>query len=91
MEFHRVFFRDPRRSFHVLYDSFDQEYWGMYYELTVRPGAEAFPGAIPLGGMPAPIQHSIYLPQSSVWSGYPLMWRMGMHDNLWLRVLTAER
>ncbi len=84
IEFYRRFFRDPRPEAHahVLYDAYDQQYWEQFYRLNSVPANQQ----VPLSWSPAPTQHSVYLPQSSVWSCYPRMWREGQRDNLWLRL-----
>lgn len=87
--FHRVKYRNPAEAYRVLYDDFDQQYWGQQYRLLMPDVSGQWRDA-PLGQMPAPIQHSLYIPQSSVWNGYPEMWRMGYRDNLWLRLMGGE-
>ncbi|MCL5270668.1 MAG: hypothetical protein M1457_09005, partial [bacterium] len=86
IEFYQRFYRspgDPSADF-VLYDPYDQEYWGRYYQLLYRPASAGPFRPVPLAP-PAPIQHSLYLPGDSVWAGYPVMLREGRLDNFWVR------
>ncbi|MBI1784940.1 phospholipid carrier-dependent glycosyltransferase [Candidatus Sumerlaeota bacterium] len=89
IEFHRVFFRSPGSNFHVLYDEYDAKYWGNYYQLAARTAPDSPPQPVPLTLAPAPIQHSLYFPQSTVWAGYPEMMREGIVDNLWWRIISG--
>ncbi len=86
MTFHRKYYRDPSRNFRVLFDEYDAQYWARYYELRSRGESDSAGRELSLGLTPAPIHHSLYFPQSSVWSGYPQMIREGEVDNLWLRL-----
>lgn len=86
--FHQIFYRDPTTHYHVLYDNFDEQYWGRRYGLFALDSPGAQPERVRLAAAPAPIQHSLYIPQSSVWNGYPIMLtRMRRLDNLWVRLL----
>jgi hypothetical protein len=86
--YYQLYFRNTNgRYFRELYDFFDQAYWGRYYRLHYRtePGAESV--EVPLTFVPAPIHHSIYIPQYTAWSAYPQMLRdYGTLDNLWWRL-----
>lgn len=87
MEYYRLYYRSPRIANRVLYDSFDVQHWSQYYQLLINHPEEGWKPA-DLRYTPAPTQHSIYIPQSSMWSGYPRMWsELKMIDNLWLRIL----
>jgi hypothetical protein len=88
--FHNAFFRAPgqREMFFVTYDSADRAFWDQYYQLNFRFDPTQPVRAVPLYP-PAPIQDSIYIPQRSVWTGYPRMWRWGVHDNYWLHLLAG--
>jgi len=46
---------------------------------------------VPVAGLIAPINDSIYVPQNSQWYRYADMWNMGYTDNLWLRLLQRSR
>ena len=83
------FFRSPgdRATFFVLYDQRDLEYWSQYYKITYFPPyVPGQPVAPPLetNYPPRPIQDSLYIPQASVWNGYPQMLSEGHFDNFWL-------
>ncbi|HPB31447.1 MAG TPA: hypothetical protein PLB62_08335 [Candidatus Sumerlaeota bacterium] len=45
---------------------------------------------VPLEVLVAPIQNSLYIPQHSAWSGYPVMLQLGRHDFFWLRLLSKS-
>lgn len=91
IQFHQRFFRSPGdpTAFFVQYDPADMAYWSRYYQLFYKAPGEAAPRQIPLYP-PSPIQHSIYIPQKSVWTGYPVMIREGDVDLFWLRLLAGE-
>lgn len=91
MEFHQRFYRDPAGTYRVVYDEFDEEYWGQYFVLmrTTARANEVTP--VPLSRTPAPIYLSLYVPQASVWGGYPRMFRETKTiDNLWYRMLMRD-
>ena len=90
IRFYHVFFRAPGspNGFFVLYDEQDQTFWSQYYQLQFRLSEKVSPRAVPLYP-PAPIQNSIFLPQNSVWAGYPRMFRAGELDNFWVRLLAS--
>lgn len=91
MAFHREFFRVPGRGYVVMYDDFDEAYWGRFYSLEENFTRAPETTRRPLGFAPAPIHHSLYLPQNSVWAGYPAMWRRGATlDNVWFRLATGR-
>ena len=90
--FHDYFFRQygPQTA-RVLYDGHDPAYWSTYFRVNIRhPEREEWaPGG--LAHVPAPIQHSLYIPQHTVWRGYPQMWRdLGTIDNLWVTLLRDQ-
>lgn len=89
IDFHQRFFRSPGdpTTFFVQYDPSDMAYWSHYYQLSYKGPRDKAPRAIPLFP-PSPIQHSIYIPQKSVWTGYPIMIREGAIDLFWLRLLS---
>ena len=90
MDFHRIFFRTPGRNFNVLYDAYDHQFWSQFFQITALPPGGEWTRA-PIAWIPAPIQHSIYIPQSSVWRGYPKMWRDSRTlDNLWIRIIRGQ-
>ncbi len=89
--FHHRFFRSPgdRDAYFVLYDEYDRGYWQAHYQLLYRPTPQGEWQPVPLFP-PAPIQHSLFVPQQSVWNGYPRMIREGQVDNLWLRLMRGD-
>lgn len=89
--FHHLFFRAPgsRDAFFVQYDDYDRQFWEQHYQVLFRPAPSAPARPVPLF-VPAPIQSSLYHPQHSVWAGYPRMWRAGMHDFFWLRMVQSR-
>lgn len=92
MEFHQRYYRDPTTfTYRVRYDSYDAAYWSEFYALLQKLPTDAQTQPVPLSAMPAPIYHSIYFPQASVWDGYPRLFRETRSiDNLWFRLLRAE-
>lgn len=86
--FYLSFYRAPGNpgAYFVNYDMPDQQYWSNYYTLLWRPQPDAQPRPLQLLYPPAPIQNSIYIPQQTVWSGYPVLIRRGEIDNFWLRL-----
>ena len=74
----------------VVYDDLDRAFWGNYYQLYFRRQAGQPPQPVPLYP-PRPIQDSIYIPQVSVWSGYPQMLNEGYLDNFWIRLIGERR
>lgn len=89
IQFYQRFFRSPGdvTAFNVTYDPMDQAYWGNYYQLLFRRGPGDSFRPLPILLPPRPIQDSLYLPQWSVWAGYPQMLREGELDNIWLHLL----
>ncbi|MCE5230931.1 glycosyltransferase family 39 protein [bacterium] len=77
----------------TMFDPPDQQYWSEYFQILWRqnPETQFHPLAIdprtgqPAFVAPAPTQNSIYLPQQSVWAGYPALIRHGEVDLFWLR------
>lgn len=98
--FHQRFFRSPGDNTAALvrYDPPDQAYWSQYYRVNFRNRpdepfrelAQANPPR-PILVAPRPIQDSLYIPQISVWNGYPQMWSEGGRDNFWLRLIDSRR
>ena len=103
MSFHRMFFfqnLEPERAeyrwadanyFRVLYGPMELDHWEQFYALELRNLDGTRKVRVPLRYAPAPIQDSLYLPQASVWAGYPRM--LGQYrivDNLWIRVLRSD-
>jgi len=84
--FYQRFFRSPgdRNAFFVTYDPADMVFWDNFYHLSFRSSPKEEPYHVPLFP-PRPIQDSLYLPQWSVWTGYPQMLREGTFDNFWTR------
>lgn len=86
--YYSLYFRNMNgRYFRELYDVFDAAYWGQYYQVHLhRPNEQ--PMEVPFALLPAPVQHSVYVPQYTAWRAYPLMMSdYGMFDNLWWRLL----
>lgn len=88
--YYSLYFRNTNgRYFRELYDGFDAGYWGQYYQVFLTRKNEP-PMEIPMSLLPAPVQHSVYVPQYSAWQAYPrMMLEYGMFDNLWWRLATA--
>ncbi|MEN6624737.1 MAG: phospholipid carrier-dependent glycosyltransferase [Candidatus Sumerlaeia bacterium] len=89
--FYQQFFRSPGdpNAYFIMYDGFDQAYWGQYYQLLWRttPADPLNPIAL---YPPAPIQQSLYIPYQTMWAGYPVLIRQGQIDNFWLRAATGQ-
>jgi hypothetical protein len=87
--FHQRFFRldETRSPYFVPYDAYDAQYWGHYYRVLIRDDATGEWRPFDLRAIPAPIQSSIFMPQHSVWAGYPVMLREGEIDNYWINRL----
>lgn len=85
--FHHRFYRAPGdiTGAYVVYDPMDEQYWSQYFQLEYRPSIEQ-PFRLIRLVPPRPIQDSIYLPQNSVWNGYPVMLREGTLDNFWVHL-----
>lgn len=92
IKFYQIFFRSHGElTTRVLYDDYDKLYWDEYFKLSMKPPNRDTFAQVDLGYVPAPTQHSIYIPQSSVWYCYPRMWReLRMVDNLWIRLARGE-
>ncbi len=95
IRFHNRFFRAPgsMEAFHIRYDDADQAFWSQYYSNSFRrePAPDAPFNPLPILIPPAPIQDSLYVPQRSVWTGYPRMLKDGEIDNFWIRFLARYR
>jgi hypothetical protein len=91
--YYQLYYRNTNeRYYRVMYDFFDQAYWGRFYKLHHRPDRDAETLEVPLTFVPAPVHHSIYFPQQTAWAAYPEMLReYGTFDNLWWRLLTPPR
>lgn len=86
--YHQRFFRTPGAAFLVQFDDFDRRYWEQYYQLLFRMEPDQQPHPVSLC-TPRPVQDSLYIPQASVWEGYPRLLREGQLDNFWVRLYQA--
>lgn len=91
IQFYQRFFRAPgdATGSYVQYDPMDHAFWSNYYQMSFRRGPGDPFRQLPILYPPRPIQDSLYMPQWSVWSGYPVMLREGGLDNFWAHLLTG--
>ncbi|MFP4380516.1 MAG: ArnT family glycosyltransferase [Candidatus Sumerlaeia bacterium] len=89
IQYYQIFYRDPTPpSATALYDMQTNQALQQQYALyrrdpqTGRPTTE-----MPLNQLPAPVNDSIYIVQNSQWTGYAVMWRLGVHDVFWLHLI----
>lgn len=87
--YYNLYFRNSNgQFFRQYYDEFDAGYWGQFYKVHQRYHREDDLIEVPMSFLPAPVQNSIYVPQYSAWTAYPMMFRdYGTFDNLWWRLL----
>lgn len=91
MTWHQMAFRSPTHRIGLPYDPLDAMHWEYFYQVWMRPDGQTQPSVSSLTRLPASVQHSIYLPQVTVWYGYPRMLKThGITDNVWLRIISGE-
>jgi hypothetical protein len=88
IDFYQEFYGfTPRQppNFHALYSP--QEDAAIQQAYTILAQTQSGPVASPAHVLPAPINDSIYVPQSTQWYGYPILIRAGKHDFFWWHLL----
>lgn len=86
--YHRFYRTPPSQDRHpaiVMLDPMDRQFWSRFYQVRFRPHPDRDFRPVQLH-LPAPTQHSLFVPRCSVWSGYLQMLREGSFDNFWVRL-----